>query len=352
MKAVQLDIPSMTEAQWHDLFAARTTFVEESRPDTPAPSHQDQRRSLSTIPQLLVHVLFWLLYDDDGNCVGYCSIHYPKPGNPDYEANKDTVYVEPVVLAPYRHQGIGTQLLPLIVDTAKTAGASWVQWDTKFESGFRFSEKLGATEAGRQRTNRLAVERVDWEMMERWVDEGASRNPEVALIRFVDLPPSDLLDPYCDLHTAINLLQPRDEVEAMDFTLTPEEFAKQVERERERGIERVTLCTRQADGTLSGMTNMFYSEAQPAYAHVRLTGVRRENQGHGLGKWLKAAMMLDMREHYPDVAVVDTDNFNTNRPMLSINDRIGFKPYEQFVFYKMRVSDLAAQVEERGITSV
>jgi hypothetical protein len=52
------------------------------------------------------------------------------------------------------------------------------------------------------------------------------------------------------------------------------------------------------------------------------------------------------------VAVVDTDNFNTNRPMLSINDRIGFKPYEQFVFYKMRVSDLAAQVEERGITSV
>ncbi|MEZ4619100.1 MAG: hypothetical protein R2867_26800 [Caldilineaceae bacterium] len=63
-----------------------------------------------------------------------------------------------------------------------------------------------------------------------------------------------------------------------------------------------------------------------------------------LGKWLKAAMMLDLRERYPAVKVIDTDNFNNNRPMLAINERMGFTLFEQYVFYKISVEDLAAQI--------
>lgn len=346
---VQLDIPKMTEQQWHDLLNARTEFIVESRPDDPAPSHEDQRQFLSKIPELRDHVVFWLLYDDDSNCVGFCSIQHPKPGNPDYEANKDRIYVEPVVHAPYRRQGVGTQLLPLIVNYAQKVRVSWIQWDTKFESGFRFSEKIGATEAGRQRTNRLTVAQIDWDMMQRWVDEGQSRNPDVELIRFVNLPAPSLIDPFCDLVTDINRLQPRDEVEGIHFTLTPEELEKETKGLEERKIERVVFCTRETDHTLSGMTDMFYSETKPTQARVRLTGVRREFQGRGLGKYLKAAMLLDMRAYYPEVEFVDTDNFNSNRPMLSINDRMGFKLFEQYVFYKISVHDLAAKVDNRGV---
>jgi len=90
---------------------------------------------------------------------------------------------------------------------------------------------------------------------------------------------------------------------------------------------------------------MFYSEAKPTQARVARTGVRREFQGRGLGKYLKATMMLDMHNHYPDVEVVDTNNFNRNLPMLSINDRLGFKLFEQYVFHKISVHDLAAKVD-------
>lgn len=105
------------------------------------------------------------------------------------------------------------------------------------------------------------------------------------------------------------------------------------------------ICTREPDDTLSGMTDMFYSESRPTHANVSLTGVRREYQNRGLGKWLKAAMMLDMRERYPSVRYVDTNNFNNNRPMLNINDRMGFELFEQFVFYKVSLHDLAAKVD-------
>jgi GNAT superfamily N-acetyltransferase len=344
IKPVQLDVSEMTETQWRDLLAVRAEFMMESRPDDPVASLEDQRRSLAKIPELRDHVIFWLLYDRDANCVGFCVIQHPKPDSPDYAANKDRIYVETAVLAPYRRQGVGTQLLPVVVNYAQKVGASWVQWDTEFESGFRFSDKLGATEAGRQRSNRLAVDQLAWDMMQRWADEGQSRNPDVELIRFANLPEPDLIAPFCTLVTDINRLQPRDYIEGMSFTLTPEEFVKEAARLKERKIERVVLCTREPDNTLSGMTDMFFSEARPALARVSLTGVRREFQGHGLGKWLKAAMMLDMRRHYPNVSIVDTENFNSNRPMLSINKRMGFKLFEQYVFYKMRVHDLAKRL--------
>jgi RimJ/RimL family protein N-acetyltransferase len=233
----------------------------------------------------------------------------------------------------------------LIVKQAQAVGASWVQWDTKFESGFRFSQKLGATEAGRQRTNRLLVDQVDWPMIQRWAAEGQSRNPDTELIRLVNRPAPSLIEPLCSLITDINRLQPSDAVEGIDYTLTPEEFEKESRRLQARKIERVVLCTRETDNALSGMTDMYYRQAQPGQARISLTGVRREFQGRGLGKWLKAAMMLDLYDNYPAVNVVDTDNFNSNQPMLNINDRMGFKLLEQYIFYKISVHDLAAKVD-------
>jgi GNAT superfamily N-acetyltransferase len=345
----QLDISKMSEEQWRDLLNARAEFAMELRPDDPAPSFQEQRQFLSRVPEMRDQVAFWLIYDAAANVVGYCTLAHPKPDSPDYDANKDRIYVEPVVLAPYRRQGVGTQLLPLILNYAQNVGVSWIQWDTQFEGGFRFSEKLGATVAGQQRTNRLEVDRVNWDLIQRWVDEGRSKNPDVELVRIVNLPEPGLLYPLCDLTTDINRLQPRDDLEGIGFTLTPDELIKQAERQKEQNLERLIVCTREPDGALSGMTDMFHNEARPTHASVRLTGVRREFQNCGRGKWLKGAMMLEMRERYPEVQFIDTDNFNTNAPMLSINERMGFKLFEQFVFYKMRVTDLAARI---GLSAV
>lgn len=172
------------------------------------------------------------------------------------------------------------------------------------------------------------------------------------MVRFVNLPVPGLIEPICDLITDINRNQPRDDLEGMSFTLTSEEFIRENKRLKERKIERVIICTREPDGTLSGMTDMFYGEANPTYANVSLTGVRREYQNRGLGKWLKAAMMLDMRERYPNVRYVDTNNFNNNRPMLNINDRMGFELFEQFVFYKIRLPDLAVKVDSSSSSHI
>ncbi|MGY5853094.1 MAG: hypothetical protein RTU92_05970 [Candidatus Thorarchaeota archaeon] len=44
-----------------------------------------------------------------------------------------------------------------------------------------------------------------------------------------------------------------------------------------------------------------------------------------MGKWLKSEMILHIREKYPDSLYIRTGNNTSNVPMLSINDRMGFK---------------------------
>jgi hypothetical protein len=56
------------------------------------------------------------------------------------------------------------------------------------------------------------------------------------------------------------------------------------------------------------------------------TGVDPKHRNKGLGRWVKAAMALKLRDEYPQVQRIDTENAGSNQPMLSINIEMGFKP--------------------------
>ena len=69
--------------------------------------------------------------------------------------------------------------------------------------------------------------------------------------------------------------------------------------------------------------------------HQQLTAVRPEYRGRGIGKWIKATMLLHLRELYPDLKWISTDNAESNAPMLKINRALGFKPYLTGVEYQI-----------------
>ena len=190
--------------------------------------------------------------------------------------------------------------------------------------------------------NRLKLADVDWSLMESWRERGEIRAEGVSLEHFQDVP-EEVLEEFCRLYTETSSSAPSGDL-AGEFLVTPSK-RREVEREtRENGTEWHTLISREADGTISGMTETFWSAAAPHRIEQELTGVRAKYRGRGLGKWIKAEMLFFIKDRYPEAGVVDTGNADKNAPMMSINERMGFGNHLSQAFFKFEMKELGERL--------
>ena len=94
---------------------------------------------------------------------------------------------------------------------------------------------------------------------------------------------------------------------------------------------------------------MFYNPGFKSMITQELTGVKKEYRGRGLGKWLKAAMLLKVKEDFPEAKTVRTENATTNAPMLSINERLGFKFYRESIEAQITLEKLNQYLSSKDL---
>jgi GNAT superfamily N-acetyltransferase len=120
---------------------------------------------------------------------------------------------------------------------------------------------------------------------------------------------------------------PREDYVEEEETMTPEMWRDIETKMIARGREILTYVARhKSSGQFAGYTNVGYKNLQPDLVEQWDTGVDPAHRNLGLGRWVKAAMALHLRENYPGVERIDTENAGSNAPMLSINVEMGFKP--------------------------
>ncbi len=78
-----------------------------------------------------------------------------------------------------------------------------------------------------------------------------------------------------------------------------------------------------------GVTSLTRSATGPPGVHVGFTGVRREYRGKGIATTLKARSIDFARR--AGLASMDTGNDDANRPIRSINERLGFRTFETLI---------------------
>ncbi|MFT4294976.1 MAG: GNAT family N-acetyltransferase [Micropruina sp.] len=89
---------------------------------------------------------------------------------------------------------------------------------------------------------------------------------------------------------------------------------------------QVTAAQHIASGELCGFNELVIGKDRTRTTHQEDTLVLAEHRGHKLGLLLKCAGLLSWRRVAPDSPRVTTYNAEENRPMLDINEAIGFRP--------------------------
>lgn len=350
VEIVPFDPRTASDREWAGFHAYRRVRHEETYPEDPLSDDKTEEKWMKQSDPQSEERRFAVV--EEGNpdvVIGWLYFSVFRQDAPSYEANKHFAWVDLAVLAPYRRRGIGGKLLAKVADLAKERNRSLIIFGSDEDDGKGFIKAIDAQVAQRTRESRLHLDQVDWQMVENWVEEGPTRSPESALQWFTNRIEDDIIEDFCRVLTEVINQAPRDELDIGDEIVTPETRRKWEARIADVGGTRLTAITREADGAISGLTEMGYFPDEETIIRQFMTGVKDAYRGRGLGKWLKAAMLLRVREEFPQVKVVGTGNATSNAAMLSINERLGFKPHKEGIMAQITLESLERYLSRKGL---
>ena len=268
-----------------------------------------------------------------------------RPENPEYATNKHLLWVDAYVRPDQRRKGVASRWLKLVGELMDEHGATVFGAGADNDAGHAFLKWLGATPKLTDIESRLELAKVDWAMVERWVKEGKERSPQTRLETYDGALPREMWGDFAAQRSLLLNTIPFEGLEIGDIVVTPEKIGEWVERAQLTRTVWHNILTREPDGTISGMTDVEWTPYGRQQIQQQFTGVLPTARGRGIGKWIKAAMLLHIRELYPDAEWVVTDNAHSNAPMLKINRDLGFQPHRTSVDYQMTLDQLKAKID-------
>lgn len=260
----------------------------------------------------------------DGTLVGEVEVAVDS----EHDDNPDLLTCQIIVRGEYRRQGVGTGLLERVTEFARSHGRRRLVGKTysRVPDGAQFARRVGAVQKSESHTNHLPLAEVDRALLESWVRDGSQRAHGYELLSWDDTVPDEHLGAFLDLLLVMNDA-PTDDLELNDFTISPGQWRDVQAQAAAVGQQRWFLVARRSsDGALAALHDLAWVPAFPQVMWIGSTGVRREDRGHALGKWLKASMTLRVLAERPGVSDIRTDNATSNEAMLSINHAMGYRP--------------------------
>lgn len=276
-----------------------------------------------------------LYVEADGKIVSMFGTGLLKPDAPGYESNAHLFGAGFAVLKDYRRHGLGTVWLRKAAELMHEHDKQVFTSGSEEADGHAFAAWAGMEGKLSGAENRLELSDVDWSMVGRWIEEGKAKSPNTEIVFWEKRVPESEWETYCPALTKLLNTMPFDDLDHGDEVMTPEIFAEQYVRLDEIKADHHTLITREADGSISSMTDVMYFPPQPDRIFQQFTGVDPATRGRGLGKLIKASMLDYIRRTYPEAKLVITGNAHSNGPMLAINHQLGFKEHKAATTYQL-----------------
>jgi len=339
-RPIEIFDPRIASTEMVNMYLSFTEeLFRETNPDDPLPSRDLWIRFMKGAPPL-VDYFWWVMFSDAEKhlIIGRGLLEIETENSPSFKNNIHVAYGGVAFSKDYRRKGLGTELLRLLVIKSNELGKLTLETKIILEDGHRFCDNLNGLKAIERFENRLWLKDVNWSMIEEWKEEGPRSENESKVELLQDLSPKDI-DEYMEIINEVEAQEDQGGLESRPKA-TSESIENEMMRFKENGIETIVMVTRGQDSVITGVTTRYYAPEEPYRIDVGFTGVKEIHRWNGIGKWLKAEMLFYIKEQYPAVKFENATNDISNKPMLAINEQLGYKRRLIETTYKFKIAEL------------
>jgi len=314
-------------------------MLAEELPDDPPYIGEDWVRRMRNLPSTSrLHV--WALHDD-GGIAAQAVLSWAE-----LASNRHSAGVHVSVEPGLRRRGIGTRLLTLAVAEARKVHRPLLlaHSSDRLPAGRHFLERAGFKPGLATHLNQLVLERLDRQLLKRWMAAAPERAGDYAVELWDGPVPEERLAAYAGLSNVMNSA-PRGELNVEDTLTTPNMIRESEAYLFSDGSRRLIACARhKPTGALAGFTVLLWNPQRAALVWQGDTGVVEAHRNKGLGRWLKAANMEALLVRNAAARFVRTGNADSNAPMLAINREMGFAPLLAETMWQARAATIVRRL--------
>ncbi|MEU0563885.1 GNAT family N-acetyltransferase [Nonomuraea sp. NPDC005983] len=229
-----------------------------------------------------------------------------------------------------RRSGVGSELLARAVERARQEGRRSVLAEAevgtpgdRFLAASGFRKVLGLTFA------RLDLAQAD-------VDAVADEpHPGYRLHSWDGTVPDELAGTFTASRRAMDDM-PMDDTDYGVVVWDVERVRAAAKAVEDRGeLLHTVVAIDESDGSIAGFTELVVPGDGKGDGQHYGTGVLPEHRGHGLARWMKAALIRQTRERHPDLGGLLADTADGNTHMRAVNDSLGYLPTHRTVQYQL-----------------
>lgn len=283
---------------------------------------------------------FWWLILADSRPVGRAGVDVP------LEPGSRAAFPRVELLREAQGRGIGTSALELLERTCREQGRTVLQSWAEHPDGP--GERLapptgfGSIPAGDRAARFLVKHGYRLEQVERasgldldvsadsirgLLDEARAASQGYRLVSWELPTPPEFVDGYAWMLSRMNTDAPSAAMEWDEEVWDAQRLARHDRVILDGGRTMLVTAAQHIEtGELCAFTELVLPTDRTRAIHQEATLVLKEHRGHSLGMLVKCANLLALRDQAPDSPRIITYNAEENRPMLNINEAMGFVP--------------------------